>query len=188
MSVLIEQRHQFLGLERIVNFFRKSRFNQDCKFKVQQGSAKSMTTATLHVHELEAHRKDLYDFVHLAKINKALKYIKNDPSISKESKNQLRDILCCEKESKLINQNVEHLLFYDEVFLYRLLKKYPDLTDSEVRICGLISEHYSTKEIALILDKSYNSIKVIKSRIRKKLEMKVGRESLLSRLLKIKLA
>lgn len=54
-------------------------------------------------------------------------------------------------------------------FNKNLLLKYPDLTPSEVKLCGLISLGMSIKDISSLLNQSPDGIKVSRSRLRKKL-------------------
>lgn len=56
--------------------------------------------------------------------------------------------------------------FYDKLEL-----KYPDLTQGEKKLCALISMNLSTKEIAMLMDRSINTVEVAKSRIRKKMNV-----------------
>lgn len=49
-----------------------------------------------------------------------------------------------------------------------LIKKYPNLTQSDIRLCSFIRLGMSNKEIALVLNQSADSVKVTKYRLRKK--------------------
>jgi CheY-like chemotaxis protein/DNA-binding CsgD family transcriptional regulator len=49
-----------------------------------------------------------------------------------------------------------------------LIKKHPNLTQSDVRLCSFIRLGMSNKEIALVLNQSTDSVKVTKYRLRKK--------------------
>lgn len=56
-------------------------------------------------------------------------------------------------------------------FNKNLLKKFPDLTPSEIKLCGLISLGMSIKDISSLLNQNPDSIKVSRSRLRRKLNL-----------------
>lgn len=56
-------------------------------------------------------------------------------------------------------------------FLDQLLKRFPDLTKSEIRLLILIRVGYSQKEIAKILSIAPDSVKKARSRVRKKINL-----------------
>jgi response regulator RpfG family c-di-GMP phosphodiesterase len=68
-----------------------------------------------------------------------------------------------------------HTGFYDA-----LLNRYPSLTESDLRLCALIKLKLSTKEIAAVINLSVNSVKVSRSRLRSKLQLKDTSEPLLN--------
>ena len=57
----------------------------------------------------------------------------------------------------------------NQEFFKTLSEKFPDLTQSELRLCAFLKMNLSTKEIANITFKRGESIKVARSRLRKKL-------------------
>ncbi|HDO28153.1 MAG TPA: tetratricopeptide repeat protein [Bacteroidetes bacterium] len=67
------------------------------------------------------------------------------------------------KEFEVRFQNV-HSDFYKN-----LVKKYPDLTANELRLCAFLKLNLNTKEISSITHQSVNSIDVARSRLRQKL-------------------
>lgn len=54
-------------------------------------------------------------------------------------------------------------------FSKKLLKKYPDLTSNELRLCAFLRLNMNTKEISAITYQSVNSIDTARSRLRQKL-------------------
>lgn len=56
-------------------------------------------------------------------------------------------------------------------FNKNLLSKFSDLTPSEIKLCGLISLGMSIKDISSLLNQNPDSIKVSRSRLRKKLNL-----------------
>ncbi len=69
------------------------------------------------------------------------------------------------KEFEIRFQDV-HSEFYN-----KLIKKYPDLTPNELKLCAFLRLNMSTKEISSITFQSYNSIIMARHRLRKKLDI-----------------
>lgn len=59
----------------------------------------------------------------------------------------------------------------DGDFYKKLLKKFPNLTKNELRLCAFLKLNLSSKEISAITQQSPHSIVVARSRLRKKLEL-----------------
>jgi CheY-like chemotaxis protein/DNA-binding CsgD family transcriptional regulator len=78
----------------------------------------------------------------------------------------------------------EHFLAVHPGFFSRLLDKHPELTKSEIKLCALLSLNLDTKEIASILSQEYDSVRVSRTRLRKKLNLE-NDEKLPNYLLKI---
>lgn len=57
-------------------------------------------------------------------------------------------------------------------FIQKISQKYPDLVVSEKRICAMLLIDFSTKDISNVLNLSERSINNIRSKIRKKMEIK----------------
>lgn len=65
-------------------------------------------------------------------------------------------------------------LSFDKVhkdFNKNLVKQYPDLTAGELKLCAFIRLGMGNKDIASVLNQNPNSIKVARSRLRKKLQL-----------------
>lgn len=58
-----------------------------------------------------------------------------------------------------------------ENFFRRLKKKYPELTPGDLKLCAYLRMNLSSKELAPLLNISYKSIEVHRSRLRKKLSL-----------------
>jgi len=61
-----------------------------------------------------------------------------------------------------------------EDFFVKLKGKFPELTENEIKLCGLIRLELSNKEIAVIKNNTLNTIKVAKTRLSKKLDLTPG--------------
>lgn len=142
----------------------------------------------LRIQELEKERleqtlkhkdKDLTDFAiditrkhefieeMLKKLNK-LKKSENDIEELKETINFVKAELSIDNNLKLFQENIDQV---HHEFIQTLESKFPTLTKSEKQICGLLRLNLSSKEIATVKGISYDSIKTMRSRIRKKLNM-----------------
>jgi len=67
-----------------------------------------------------------------------------------------------------------HTDFYD-----KLIRQYPALSESDLRLCAFIKLKMSTKEIADVINHPVNSVKVSRNRLRSKLQIEDSSESLL---------
>lgn len=56
-------------------------------------------------------------------------------------------------------------------FTKNLVNRYPTITPAEIKLCSLLSLGLQNKEIAYVLSQSPNSVKVTRSRLRRKLEI-----------------
>ncbi len=59
----------------------------------------------------------------------------------------------------------------NEAFSKKISQKYPHLTQNDLRLCALLKMNLNTKEIANLTFKTPESIKVARSRLRKKLDL-----------------
>jgi len=59
----------------------------------------------------------------------------------------------------------------DQLFFNRLLEAHPNLTPGDLRLCFLISTNLTTKEIAEKTSRTADSVRVLRSRLRKKLSL-----------------
>jgi DNA-binding CsgD family transcriptional regulator len=66
--------------------------------------------------------------------------------------------------------------FLDQSFMLKISKKYPQLSESDIVVCGLISLRKSTSEIAIIINKTENCTRVITHRIVHRLNLSTRRE------------
>lgn len=59
----------------------------------------------------------------------------------------------------------------DQLFFNRLLEVHPNLTPGDLRLCFLLSINMTTKEIAIKTSRTIDSVRVLRSRLRKKLAL-----------------
>ncbi|WP_372792424.1 inorganic phosphate transporter [Lutibacter sp.] len=84
-----------------------------------------------------------------------------------------------EKERKSFNKYIKEL---DHAFYQNLIKKYPDLTDNEKKLCSLLRLKLTSKEIASILNITPKSVEVNRYRLRKK--MNINKSEKLSKIIR----
>lgn len=68
-------------------------------------------------------------------------------------------------------------IYFEQVhnnFFESLKMRYPDLNSNDLRLCALLKLNLDTKEIATIMDISPESVKVARSRLRKKLQLETS--------------
>jgi tetratricopeptide (TPR) repeat protein len=107
----------------------------------------------------------------LQQIGKRLKLLKptevnraNIRSILNEMLVQMQD----ETTSKLMEDNVEEV---NAAFRARLLRLYPQLTQKDIELCGMVRLGMQTKEIAAQRNVTEGAVKQARKRLRKKLEL-----------------
>jgi DNA-binding CsgD family transcriptional regulator len=50
-------------------------------------------------------------------------------------------------------------------------KDHPEITEKEIKVIEYIAMHFTTKEIALLMDKSEKSVEYYRTQIRKKIQL-----------------
>jgi len=97
--------------------------------------------------------------------------IRDDKSASKKLLSKIIDDL--KKGTQGFNEKEfeKILIETDGEFYKRLLKKVPNLSKNEIRLCTFLKMNLSSKEISGITQQSIHSIDVARSRLRKKLQL-----------------
>ena len=144
------------------------------------------TKSTLKIADLH---KQSIEFKNHELTENALYLIKNKEFISKlvkkfedlksylETKeiytNSLLDEIKNLIDSKISDDSIEkfNIAFYSvhENFNKNLISKFPNLTSNDIKLCAFLKLGMNTKEIASILYQSIDSVKVSRSRLRKKI-------------------
>ena len=115
--------------------------------------------------KVEIERKDFID--KLAEIK--CKYASKDKDIVKEI-DRLHQKMSS-GISNMIFDYAEEKSKDDQLFFNRLLDDHPNLTPGDLRLCFLISTNLTTKEIAEKTSRTSDSVRVLRSRLRKKLSL-----------------
>lgn len=102
----------------------------------------------------------------------------------KEKINTIQQSFRCKVTESTWKQFEEHFLSVHPGYFSRLIDKHPDLTKAEIKLCALLSLNLDTKEIAAILSQEYDSVRVSRTRLRKKLNLETE-EKLPNYLLKV---
>ncbi len=109
----------------------------------------------------------------LEKLKSKIKKIIDKPESEKEELVRLKtlivDNLSLDKDRERFNVYVNEL---NRDFYFRLLSRYPRLTENEQRLCSLVRLNLSSKEMASILNISTKSVEVNRHRLRKKMHLK----------------
>lgn len=109
----------------------------------------------------------------LEKLKSKIDKISNKPELNKEElirlKSLIIDNLSLDKDRERFNIYVNEL---NRDFYFRLLSRYPGLTENEQRLCSLVRLNLSSKEMASILNISTKSVEVNRHRLRKKMFLK----------------
>lgn len=130
--------------------------------------------------ELEFKNKELTtNIIYLVKKNELIEEIINRLIIlknqsKKENQKIINKIIFDLKQSQDVDIWKEFEVRFNQVyneFYDRLIKKHPDLTINEKRICAFLRLNMTSKEICTLTRQSYNSLNVARSRLRKKLNI-----------------
>jgi len=83
----------------------------------------------------------------------------------------IKSRLIINKDLNYFNGNVKKI---NHEFVSKLKVAYPDLTPNEIHLASLLRIKLNTKEIAIIKNISPNSVKVLRYRIRKKMNLETS--------------
>ena len=97
--------------------------------------------------------------------------------ISKELRNNTND--------KILNEFSQRFQEVHAGFYEKLLSKYPDLTQSELKLCAFLRLNMSTKDISELTGQQITSIDTARYRLRKKLALSGSDGNLVTFLTKI---
>ncbi|MFA5646857.1 MAG: hypothetical protein WC951_00990 [Bacteroidales bacterium] len=113
--------------------------------------------------------------------NEILTELQNEISIIKEnsSKYPIKNLRSMEKIMKegLETQTEEwmnamkSLKLSEQGYFKKLLDKYPELTNNDLRLCSYLRMNFSTKEIARLLNISTRAVEIGRYRLRKKIDL-----------------
>ena len=82
--------------------------------------------------------------------------------------NELGVMIHSQEKMTMIQENIETV---NKEFSEKLIKSFPNLTKSEIELCGLFRMNMSNKEIGLLKNISTESVKMARYRLRKKLNL-----------------
>ena len=137
--------------------------------------------------ELDSKHQDLTNFAldisrkneFSNQIHEALKTISNsgDPEFRKK---KIRNLLILASNHLKLNDDIKEFQMnvekVNQDFFYKLDDYFPDITNTEKQLCGLIRLNLSTKDIASIRNISPKSVEMSRYRLRKKLNLKPEEE------------
>ncbi|RUA06939.1 MAG: hypothetical protein DSY82_08920, partial [Flavobacteriia bacterium] len=121
----------------------------------------------------------------LSKLKAEIERIKSKPedTLKYSDLNTLKvlilDNLNLEKERKSLDRYIKEL---NESFFHNLEKKYPNLTETEKKLCSLLRLKLTSKEIASIMNITPKSVEVSRYRLRKK--MKIDKQEKLTKVIR----
>jgi DNA-binding CsgD family transcriptional regulator len=93
-------------------------------------------------------------------------------NISEQEKIKKMDALLNKNPMIDLNNNFElRLTSNNEDFFKLLLSKYPDLSPAELKLCAYLRLNPSTKDLALIMNRSMRTVESTRANIRKKMNL-----------------
>ena len=129
-----------------------------------QHKKKDLAQMALYLQDKQEWSDNIYRSV---KQLEALKGVKRSNAI-KELKLEIRDQTRAKSEIEMLQNNIESL---SSAFYEALRNNYPQLTKTDLKICGYIRLNLSNAEIAQIQNIAPASVKVIRHRLRKKFDL-----------------
>lgn len=138
----------------------KEKLSQELQYKKDD-----ITDLSLYLTKLKDTNKDLLD-----KLKEVVKESEDDTkgTIKKVVK-ELNAKIKVEKKNNLLIENSDKV---NKEFYAKLKNQYPDLTKSEVELCGLLRLNMTNKEVGVLRNVSPQSVKMARYRLRKKLSLK----------------
>ena len=99
---------------------------------------------------------------------------KTDEETAHKLKSALRLLKSKEKSQLLWEEFEKRFDELNEGFISRLIKRYPDLSPAEIRLCAMLRLQMSTKDIADMIKRSPRTIEHARNSARKKMNLKTG--------------
>lgn len=111
----------------------------------------------------------------VALLKKQLENIVDEKSPNYNEKETLKKLKLCLNSFfdnyRELTQMIQKKLNVDKI-VDTVRKDHPEISDKEIRVIEYIALHFTTKEIALLMDKSEKSVEYYRSQIRKKMQLK----------------
>lgn len=129
------------------------------------------------VQELEMRQRDITDYALvysqrkkiLEEVLEGLKQIKRSPNPERS----LQDLMIALKGKMdgegLLHLEAQHIEQVNHAFFDKLRQRFPNLGSSELELCGMIRLGYSAKDIAAIRNIAPASVRIAKTRMKKKM-------------------
>lgn len=109
-----------------------------------------------------------------ALLKKQLENIVDDKSPNYNEKETLKKLKLCLNSFfdnyRELSQIMQKKLSVDKIVNF-VKKNHPEITDKEMKVIEYIALHFTTKEIALLMDKSEKSVEYYRTQIRKKIKL-----------------
>lgn len=155
---------QHLNLELSEANLRNQQLEQEKLQKELEFKKRDISDLGLYLSKL----KDLNDTM----LDKLAELRNKKPAEQKEAindmVNELGVMIHSQEKMTMIQENIE---IVNKEFSEKLIKSFPNLTKSEIELCGLFRMNMSNKEIALLKNISTESVKMARYRLRKKLNL-----------------
>ena len=119
-----------------------------------------------------------YEILNIKKVallKKQLENIIDEKSPSYNEKDTLKKLKLCLNSFfdnyRELTEIMQRKLNVDKI-VKQSLRDFPDLTEKELKVIELITLQFTTKEIALLMDKSEKSVEYYRAQIRKKIDLR----------------
>ncbi len=116
----------------------------------------------------------IFNIKKVALLKKQLENIVDEKNPNYNGKETLKKLKLCLNSFfdnyRELTQMMQKKLNVDKIVDF-IKKDYPEISDKEIRVIEYITLHFTSKEIALLIDKSEKSVEYYRSQIRKKIQL-----------------
>lgn len=116
-------------------------------------------------------QNDEFKHKYISELKQVKNLLKNDPNTVEAYLNRIIGELNQDFSENSWNQFESRIKENDQEFYRNLSAKHPNLTPAEIKLCFFLRLNMSTKEIASMTFQTYDSVRIARTRLRKKINL-----------------
>lgn len=130
--------------------------------------AQKRETAAISLRNIQ---NDEFKSKYLSELKQVKSLLKTDPAAVEPYLNRIMNELNQVFSESSWNQFESRIKESDQEFYKNLAQKHPNLTPAEIKLCFFLRLNMSTKEIASMTFQTYDSVRIARTRLRKKMNL-----------------
>lgn len=130
--------------------------------------AQKRETAAISLRNIQ---NDEFKNKYLSELKQVKSLLKTDPAAVEPYLNRIMNELNQVFSESSWNQFESRIKESDQEFYKNLAQKHPNLTPAEIKLCFFLRLNMSTKEIASMTFQTYDSVRIARTRLRKKMNL-----------------